>query len=134
MDNKIVVDTSAIIALMNREEGFEVVEDCISNSIISSVNLSEVITVANRNIFETEEERIEGLKLIKTTFFHIVDFDTKHAELAASFDPYTKKFGLSLGDRSCLALAKYLNLPILTADKVWGELELELDIKIKLIR
>lgn len=134
MNNKIVVDTSAIIALMNREEGFEIVEKYISNSIISSVNLSEVITVANRNVFETEEERIEGLKLIKTTFFHIVDFDTKQSELAASFDRYTKKFGLSLGDRSCLALAKYLDLPVLTADRVWGKLELDLDIQIKLIR
>ena len=72
MHNKIVIDTSAVIALINREEGFEVVEKHIGNAIISSVNFSEVITVANRELFETEEERVEGLKLIRNTFSHII--------------------------------------------------------------
>jgi ribonuclease VapC len=132
MHNKIVVDTSAVIALINREEGFEVVEKYIGNAVISSVNFSEVITVMNRELFKTEEERAEGLKLIKNTFSHIVEFDTEQAIIAASFDSTTKKYGLSLGDRACLALAKHQKLPALTADKVWKELDL--GIKVKLIR
>ena len=43
-----------------------------------------------------------------------------------------KQHGLSFGDRACLALAKYKNLPVLTADKIWKKLDL--DIKIQLIR
>jgi ribonuclease VapC len=31
----------------------------------------------------------------------------------------TKKAGLSLGDRACIALAKELGLPAMTADKAW---------------
>lgn len=132
MTDKIVIDTSAVIALINREEGFEVVEKYIGNAVISSVNFSEVITVMNRELFKTEEERAEGLKLIKNTFSHIVEFDTEQAIIAASLDSITKKYGLSLGDRACLALAKHQKLPVLTADKIWSDLGL--GIKIKLIR
>ncbi|NBV06300.1 MAG: PIN domain-containing protein [Proteobacteria bacterium] len=130
MHNKIVIDTSAVIALINREEGFEVVEKHIGNAIISSVNFSEVITVANRELFETEEERVEGLKLIRNTFSHIIEFDAEQAIIAASFDPLTKKYGLSLGDRACLALAQQQKLPVLTADKVWKELELGVEVQL----
>ena len=132
MTDKIVIDTSAVIALINREEGFEVVEKHIGNAVISSVNFSEVITVAHRVLFETEEERAEGLKLIKNTFSHIIEFDAEQAIIAASFDPLTKKYGLSLGDRSCLALARNEKLPVLTADRVWKELNL--GVKVQLIR
>jgi PIN domain nuclease of toxin-antitoxin system len=130
MHNKIVVDTSAVIALINREEGFEVVEKYIGNAVISSVNFSEVITVANRELFETEEERVEGLKLIRNTFSHIIEFDAEQAIIAASFDPLTRKYGLSLDDRACLALAQQQKLPVLTADKVWKELELGIEIQL----
>ena len=132
MTDKIVIDTSVVIALINREEGFEVVEKHIGNAIISSVNFSEVITVANRELFETEEERAEGLKLIRNTFSHIIEFDAEQAIIAASLDPLTKKYGLSLGDRACLALAQQQTLPVLTADRVWKEVGL--GTKIQLIR
>jgi PIN domain nuclease of toxin-antitoxin system len=128
MHNKIVIDTSAVIALINREEGFEVVEKYIGNAVISSVNFSEVITVANRELFETEEERVDGLKLIKNTFSHIIEFDVEQAVIAASFDSLTKKYGLSLGDRACLALAKQQKLPVLTADKVWKGLDFGIEV------
>ena len=44
----------------------------------------------------------------------------------------TKKIGLSLGDRACITLAKLKELPVLTADKIWDTLDL--NIKIELIR
>lgn len=132
MHHKIVVDTSAIIALINKEEGFEAVEKVIDKAIISSVNFSEIITVLNRELFKTKKEREEGLQLIKNTFSHIIEFDDKQAVIAASIDSITKKYGLSLGDRACLALAKHYKLPVLTADKVWKKLDL--GVKIELFR
>lgn len=130
MENKIIFDASVVLALLNKEKGFEVVEEHLNNAIISSVNFSEVLTVANRSIFETEEEKISGVKLIKDIFTHIIDFDSEQASIAASLDGITKKYGLSLGDRSCLALAKYKNFPVLTADKVWDKLELGVEVKL----
>lgn len=132
MHNKIVIDASAVVALINREKGFEVVEKYVGNAVISSVNFSEVITVMNRELFKTEEERAEGLKLIKNTFSNIIEFDSEQAAIAAALDSVTKKYGLSLGDRACLALAKHQKLPVLTADKIWKKSDLK--IKVELIR
>ena len=129
MQNKIVVDTSAIIALINREKGAEIVEKHLDSSIISSVNFSELLTVLQREVFKDSREFFE---LIKSAFLHIENFDSKQAEIAASLDKITKDYGLSLGDRACLALAKSKNLPVLTADKAWKSLEI--GVKIQLIR
>lgn len=37
-----------------------------------------------------------------------------------------KLIGLSLGDRACIALAIFKNYPILTCDKIWEKLELDI--------
>lgn len=132
MTTKIVLDASSVIALINREKGCEIVEKYLEDSIISTVNFAEVIAVVNRELFKTEADRIEGLKLITDTLPQIIDFDINQAIISAEFDSITKKYGLSLGDRACLALAKYKSIPVLTADKAWSKLNL--GIKIKLIR
>jgi PIN domain nuclease of toxin-antitoxin system len=132
MTTKIVLDASSVIALINREKGCEIVEKYLEDSIISTVNFAEVIAVVNRELFKTEADQIEGLKLITDTLPQIIDFDVNQAIISGEFDSITKKYGLSLGDRACLALAKYKNIPVLTADKAWSKLNL--GIKIKLIR
>lgn len=38
--------------------------------------------------------------------------------------PLTKARGLSLADRACLALARRLNVPVVTADREWADLNL----------
>ncbi len=125
--SKIIFDSSAILALLKMEKGHEIVAERL-DAIISSVNFSEVVTVLARNGFGQEEV----IKSLKDTFLHIEDFDTNQAIIAASLDKITKAHGLSLGDRSCLALAKHKNLPVLTADRAWKELKL--GVKIQLIR
>lgn len=126
MQGKIVIDASAILALINNEKGQNVVEKVLNNAIVSSVNISEVITIANRNgINETEI-----IKLLKDIFPHIIDFNYEQACIAAALDKITKKYGLSLGDRACLALAKYKNCPVLTANKIWKKLDIAIDVRL----
>ena len=132
MTTKIVLDASSVIALINREKGCEIVEKYLEEAIISTVNFAEVISVVNRELFKSEADRVEGLKLITDTLPQIIDFDVNQAIISGELDSITKKYGLSLGDRACLALAKYKNIPVLTADKSWSKLNL--GIKIKLIR
>ncbi len=62
----------------------------------------------------------------------LIHFDVKQAEFCGKLRPLTKAFGLSLGDRACLALAHHLKKPVLTADKIWQKLDI--DIEIQLIR
>lgn len=128
--NTIIIDSSAIIALLEQEEGYKIVEKNLNNAIISTVNLSEVITVINRKTGENQVAQQEALKLLRNTFSHIADFNYEQAEIAASLDQITKKYGLSFGDRACLALAKYKNLSVLTADKVWRKLDIGVNIKL----
>jgi PIN domain nuclease of toxin-antitoxin system len=124
--DKIILDASAILVLINNEKGKDVVEQYLNNALISTINFSEVITVTNRNGFDQDEIS----NLLKNIFPNIIDFNYDQALIAASLDQYTSKFGLSLGDRACLSLAKYKNCPILTADKIWKKLDIDLDIKL----
>ena len=128
MTDKIVFDSSAILALLKMEQGHEMVAEHLENAIVSSVNFCEVITVVSRKGFGQEKV----IKFLKETFLHIEDFDTEQAIIAAQLDEVTKAHGLSFGDRACLALAKSKNLPVLTADQVWKDLDL--NVKIHLIR
>ena len=50
----------------------------------------------------------------------------------ARLRPLTKARGLSLADRACLALARRLEIPVLTADRDWADLNL--GVTVQLIR
>ena len=60
----------------------------------------------------------------------ILPFTIEDAERAARMWPVTSKFGLSLGDRACLALALRLDLPVMTADRVWGKLQMGVEVQL----
>jgi PIN domain nuclease of toxin-antitoxin system len=62
----------------------------------------------------------------------VVDFDRSQAEQAGLLAKQTRSRGLSLGDRACLALAAREAAPVLTADRIWATLKL--DVEIRLIR
>jgi PIN domain nuclease of toxin-antitoxin system len=60
----------------------------------------------------------------------IVSFDAEDGEAAAALWAKTKSFGLSLGDRACLALGLRLNAPIWTADRSWTSVGLNADVQL----
>lgn len=124
-----VLDASALLTLLKNEAGGEQVATILEEgAIMSSVNLSEVVTkLSTKGI---PEDLIR--KLLNALKMRIVDFDTYFAYETGLLFPLTKSAGLSLGDRACLALAKRLELPAVTADRVWEKLSL--DITVKLIR
>ena len=125
--SKVVLDASALLALLNEESGSEFVAALIEEgAAMSTVNLSEV--VAKLNEAGMPEEAIhEALDALGIT---IVDFDTAFAYKTGLLRLATKKAGLSLGDRACLALAGQLGLPAVTTDRVWENLSLGITIQI----
>lgn len=42
----------------------------------------------------------------------------------------TRHLGLSLADRACLALAQRLKLPVLTTDRAWAQLQIDVEIRL----
>ena len=132
--NKSVLDASAFLAYLRDEPGAEIVENAlIDGCYISIINWVEVLSKVV-DLGESPEEIIKRLRdegLLENSL-EIIACNEEDAITIAKFRPLTKSAGLSLGDRACLALGKRLNLPVLTADKVWTSLSL--GITINLIR
>lgn len=63
----------------------------------------------------------------------LYSINRRQSYMAAELVQYTKKYGLSLADRACIALALNTGYPILTADKTCKKLEIE-NVTINLIR
>lgn len=128
MKKQIIMDASALIALISEEKGMEIVEKHLAHAQISTVNLTEVASF----LIKQGMLQNEAIELLKDLSLTAVDYDEFQAFLAASLIKQTASKGLSLADRACLALAIQRDLPVLTADKVWAELHLP--VKIKVIR
>lgn len=121
----IVFDSSVLIAILRQEPGSDVGEQSLNDALISTVNLAEVATYLARNSVppETINQALAAFPI------EVVPFDREQGLIAGCLYPACKSLGLSLGDRACLALAKSKNLPVLTADKAWLELEINVDVK-----
>lgn len=127
--SKYVLDASALLALFNMEQGEDIVAKLLPLSVMSTVNIAEVISELDKKLDIKPEE---GKKLIMNAIDKIVPLDLDQAVAIGNLRKYTSHLGLSLGDRACLALGITTGYPIYTADRAWGKLEL--DCKIILIR
>ena len=116
---RVVLDASALLAMFNLEPGKEKVEDVVSSAIISAVNASEVAA----ELQKLQIAAHDALNMIEAVVHEIVPFDSEQAEHAAALKPETKPFGLSLGDRACIALGSLRNCPVYTADKIWTKVK-----------
>lgn len=128
--NKVLLDTSALIALLKKEPGYELVEGVLAHSAISSVNLCELVSILAKN--QIPEEEIDDI--ISDIVPEIIPFCSELAKKAGKLSKFTKDYGLSLGDRACIATAEYHNVQVYTADKVWRNLQKQISTTINLIR
>jgi PIN domain nuclease of toxin-antitoxin system len=113
---KAVFDASAALAILNQEPGADKARSFLSGASISSVNVVEVGTrlVDGGMPFEAAREAIKLLKL------RVSDFDSDLCDRAIQLRGQTRSKGLSLADRSCLALALREGATAITADRIWS--------------
>jgi ribonuclease VapC len=114
--SRVVLDSSALLAALFVEDGAEAVEARGHAALISAVNYSEVLAKAVER--GAEQQVAEGF--LASFSLSVAPFDREQGYLAASFREPTRRLGLSLGDRACLALASLRGLPALTADRGWA--------------
>ena len=118
MTDAVVLDSSAILALLNNEPGADKVEAVLDRAIVGAANLAEVAA----KLFDTglaQSEVEEALAL-----FHDVRPMSKEQALnAGRLRAPTRSLGLSLGDRACLALAMELKASAMTCDGAWASLD-----------
>ena len=115
-----VLDASALLAFLQREKGHAEVAPLLEFAVISAVNHCEVLQkslAAGVSIMGLETD-------LRGAGIRVHSFDEQDAAGAAALWASTKKLGLSLGDRACLALAMRLRLPAYTADRAWASLKL----------
>jgi ribonuclease VapC len=124
----VVHDASSLLAVAFREPGGEMARALLRGSLISSVNWSEVVQKVHSKGSSTQQLAALFTGLGVT----IVPFAVTTAELAADLYPRTKHLGLSLGDRACLALGLETGREILTTDKSWTALTL--DVRVRALR
>lgn len=115
-----VLDSSAVLALMFLEPGKDVVEKILDSSVIGRVNVTEVLT----KLIERGSSLAEACENIEDLELTIAELDESQSRKIAELRPLTKHFGLSLGDRACLALAIQENAVAVTADRNWAELDI----------
>ncbi len=131
---KYVFDASALVAYLSDEAGAAEIEEHLNTTTcMSAANWAEVVSKTSDLGKNPDQLDI----LLKTRHsatgkIRIFPLILEDARLIGKLRPVTKKLGLSLGDRACLALALRLDMPVLTADRSWAQLNLP--VKIKLIR
>lgn len=126
-----VLDASALLAIVKNEEGSGRVRSALdAGAAISTVNLSEVVAVLTGNGVPANEIRFE----LGNLNVQIEDFIEDDAYTAGLLKPLTDANDLSFADRACIALARRLGLPVLTADQPWIGLPLGGNPEIVLIR
>lgn len=122
----VVLDASALLAVLRTEPGWERVEARLEGARIGAVNLSEVVA----KLIDDGVPEAEIRLAIGRLELDVHAFDVQHAYLAGVLRGGTRGLGLSLGDRACLALAQSLGAPALTADRSWSRLDLGIAIEV----
>jgi PIN domain nuclease of toxin-antitoxin system len=112
--------------MIQQEEGARNVADCLPWAIISAVNQCEVLT---KLILTGMEEELAWWHIGEINC-ECIPFDEEQAKKAAGLVRITRPFGLSFGDRACLALAIERKATVYTADRIWKDLDPGIDIEV----
>ena len=126
----IILDSSALLAMLRDEPGGELIADNLANARMSAVNLAEVFShLVQRGI---PAEAVDAVLRPLPVAIEAADRDLAH--LAGRLRAMTSEAGLSLGDRFCLALALRDGLPAWTADRQWRSIAEKVGVDVVLIR
>jgi ribonuclease VapC len=126
----LILDASVILAAILGEPGGDEVFDQIEFAFVSAVNVAEVYTYAAVHGFSTDAIHA----FFAETGIEVVSYELEQAVTTGRLAAITRKAGLSLGDRACLALAQQKKVEVLTADRPWLTFADVLGLKIRLLR
>lgn len=129
MTTALVVDTSALLAVLRNEPGADQALQVMAAAeplLLCSVTLAEAIAVLVRLQGVAASEAAADIALIgaETTAFGAPEAEAAGALAAAH------RGVLSLGDAACLATARLRRAPVLTADRAWAGLGLDAEIRL----
>lgn len=124
--SSVVLDASAILAVARNEPGVDVVNAHRANGIVSAVNHMEVVSKLLR--FYVPMKDIE--LFLSEAFPSVSAFDQQQANIAARLHAENRDHHLSYADAACLALAMTKNIPVLTGDRKWSTISLDVEVRL----
>lgn len=122
----VVLDASALLAYLRQEPGADVVDGVLADARMANVNCSEVVQKSLSAGVDVEGMRDD----LQALGVRVEPFLPEDGEQAGRLWSLTRQQGLSLGDRACLSLGLRLGLAVLTCDRAWAQLPLELEVRI----
>lgn len=126
--SEFVADASAVLAFARGEPGEKRVAKVRNDCLVVSLNLLEAFSKLVR--YEMPADQVQGF--LREAFPRVEALDRRLAETAAVLHATTRTLGLSYGDCACLAFGAARQATILTADRRWKEVKL--DVRLELIR
>jgi len=126
LPNDVVLDASAVLAVLKREPGANRVRAVLDRATIGAVNVAEV----QSKLVDLGLSRHAAEARIRFLGCRILGFSEEQAIEAGSLIARTRSLGLSLGDRACLALAIDRKATVYTTDNVWKNLSLGIQIEV----
>ena len=127
---RIVLDASAVLAVILEEPGADVVVEALrSGAAMSAVNVAEVAARLHRDGWSDSEVAL----VFDSLGIEVLPFDPAAALLSGRLRSATSRLGLGLGDRACLATGRIEGCPVLTSDRSWQELDIA-DVDVRCIR
>ena len=128
--SEMVLDASALIAMLKGERGAAKVAGAIASARMSAINYAEVVS----HFIHAGMPAREVDAMLDPLPMTVVPVDKALAQLAGRLRAVTADAGLSLGDRICLALARREGLPAWTSDSQWKTIAEAVEAKIVVIR
>lgn len=121
-----VLDSSAVLAVLNGEPGAQVVAAALDDALVSTVNYAEIVA----KLVERGSSFTAAMSALQAIALTTVDFDIAQAQRTGALRAETAKRGLSLGDRACLSLAEREGAPAITADRSWAGAVAGIDVRL----
>ena len=119
-----------MLALLFEEPGAEVVRVHLRTGVIGAANLAEVLAKLSDHGLPAPE----AAQAVAILGLEVAPMTEAQAQRSAELRPATRAAGLSLGDRTCLALAAALGAPALTADRGWDTVAGPVGVSVQVIR
>lgn len=126
MTEPVLLDASAVLTLLFDERGADTVLALLQTASVSSVNVAEVTAkLIDKGLTVAQAEAaMVGLMV------PIVPLGAKAGIVAGQLRAHTRNLGLSLGDRACLAQALVDGQRVVTADRVWADLDIGIEVEV----
>lgn len=110
-----------MLAAIYQEAGANRVRDAMRDgAVMSTVNVAEVAACLREDGWTAGQVA----DVVTELGIEVVPFDAPTALLSGAYRAETRRAGAGLGGRACLATARRLRIPVLTADPRWADLEI----------